>query len=135
MICNNVEIMRFGQKYGKNRILPLTKSVGCVKMLQESGPHFGQVRSHALRAGCIDFNYLAFIVSDAFLSNWGTSIFATIELLWTPAGRFIQEKIKNRQALMRSEVSFSDMFLVTPYEIGMNERIVLIGFIIEERIS
>jgi len=134
MIVKNVEIMRFGEKYGKNRIIPLTKSVDFVTILNSgnilnSQPEFFGEIGHQKCAGGIIFNQLAIAIRNPYLSNWCHSIFAEIEILSTPFGIQIAEFLRSNGK------DFRDFFVVTPYEIGMNEEIILLGFIVSERKS
>ena len=126
MIVRNVEIMRFGEKYGKNRIIPLTKAVDCINILNSGSEIFGEI-GHKKCAGGIIFNQLAIAIRNPYLSNWCHSIFAEVEILSTPFGMQILEFLKSNNR------DFRNFFVVTPYEIGMNDDIILLGFIVNTK--
>ena len=101
MILKTQEILRFGQQRKGGKItLSLTTAWKCVMMLRESGPFFGQLDAKSTD-GCVSSTQLAFIVQNPFLTNWGSSIYADIELLPTPAGRFLKYLAEQIEAAER----------------------------------
>lgn len=131
MIYKNVEVIKFQTKGSSFRImkqrLHSVRSVDCLSILKDSGPFFGQIRNATIKSGGIDFSHLAFLVTNPYISNWGTAIFADIETLATPAGRYLDD------AILESRRKFSDVFQIEPYEIGYDFRIVLLGFLLSQK--
>lgn len=118
MAVKNVEIIRLS----RNSV----RGPEYVRVMKDTGPYFGQVKA-GMPCGGISFDHMAFSVENPFISNWGSSIFADIEFLRTPAGRILQDYYTRSGGS-----NFGDIFLISPYSISKDDFL-LAGFYITNR--